>query len=162
MKINKEPLCALLFAVVCSAFLTLPGLAADKENQEDKVECSQMKTELREKYKLAPKADGADEMDDTKVVLKELEGLLSKKISSKSKTQESPEAAMNYRMEVANLEYEIDHLGDFIPEIKTKKENLRKEVAKQEEADNAPPYKVDSRKMEKTYVNSPVKTNHKK
>ncbi len=110
----------------------------------EKEKCSKLKQELRTKYQLAEKKKNISEVEDSKLVLKNLENLLDKQKAFDSSFSESAQSSMNRRMIVANLEYEIDHLEDFIPDIKVKKENAyQEELAKGEKESSGKIYHGD-------------------
>lgn len=116
---------------------------AKQKNSEDEIDCISFKSEVRAKYKLQAKKSEVDETEDNRLVVKELEELLARKKSDGSEIdkRKAPEAAMNNRMEIANLEYEIDKLSDFIPEIKARNDKKRKhKLAKKKESDQLPHY----------------------
>ncbi len=128
--------------------LTIIGLALafpcqSKESESDKADGPSLKAELRTKYKLADRQKDIADVEDTKFVLQELEKIMKTKKASTAKENETPEMVMNRKMEMANLEYEIDHLGDFIPELKAQKdkewkEKMAKRNKEESEDDDAP------------------------
>lgn len=115
----------LIFLIFVAILLALPASFA--KDKDDEIDCSSLKNEVRAKYKLAEKKVELDEVEDNRVLVKQLKVLLGlKKIEGlKIDKKKAPEAAMNNRMEIANLEYEIDNIGDFVPEIKIRKEKER-------------------------------------
>lgn len=119
---------------VAVALVLVPCLTCQDKVKDDSFECVKLKNELRAKYKLPAKVDNAKELDDTRSLVKQLENMLDKKRRDKetAPNNESKENAMNRRMEISNLEYEIDNLSDFIPEIKAKKdEELERKKSEQ-------------------------------
>lgn len=138
----------LIFFIFVAILLAFPACFAN--DKDDQIDCSSLKKELRAKYKLAAKKSELDEIEDNRVLVKQLEALLSskKRDGLKLDNKKAPEAAMNNRMEIANLEYEIDKIGDFVPEIKARKEKERKdETAKKKPSDEMPHYQEMNKRI---------------
>lgn len=138
------------------ALVLVPCLTCHAKDKDDKVLCAKLKNELRAKYKLSAKADEAEELEDTRSLVKQLESMLDKKRKDKetASSNESKELAMNRRMEIGNLEYEIENLSDFIPEIKSKKDEGGK--ASWLGSSSQPRYKMEGRRFPKTYITGPL------
>lgn len=138
----------LIFFIFVAILFAIPASFA--KDKDDGIDCSSLKNELRAKYKLAAKKGELDETEDNRVVVKQLEDLL---VAKKSEglildKKKAPEAAMSNRMEVANLEYEIDKIGDFVPEIKARKDKERKdELAKKVPSDEIPHYQKMNKRI---------------
>lgn len=145
----------LIFLIFVAILFAIPASFA--KDKDDGIDCSSLKNELRAKYKLAAKKVELDETEDSRVVVKQLEVVLGLKKSEglKLDKKKAPEAAMNNRMEVANLEYEIDNLSEFVPEIKARKEKERKdETAKKKPSDEMPHYqKMNKRNWHPMEIN---------
>lgn len=93
---------------------------------KDRIDYARLKDEMRSRFKLAQRVQGSTEETDTRTVLFQLESILKSKKSFESKTVESAESIMNRKMDIGNLEYAIEHLGDRVPETR----EMRKTVAK--------------------------------
>lgn len=101
---------------------------APSEPQEikDQIDYAKLKDEMRSKFKLPPRVQNSSEEADTRIVLFQIEDILKSKKSFESKTVESAEIVMNRKMDISNLEYAIEHLGDCVPEIKEKRKKASK------------------------------------
>ncbi|MDX2107983.1 MAG: hypothetical protein SFY67_16410 [Candidatus Melainabacteria bacterium] len=144
--------------IVAVALVLAPFLNCDAKEKDDKVLCAKLKNELRAKYKLPAKADNTEELEDTRSLVKQLESKLDQKRKDKetASSSESKEQAMNRRMEIGNLEYEIDNLSDFIPEIKAKKDEGRERKKSEQSA-----LRNDRDDYQPLYSNVPFRRNYK-
>lgn len=93
---------------------------------KDRIDYASLKDEMRSKFKLPPRVQSSTEEADTRTVLVQMEDILKSKKSFESKTVESAETIMNRKMDIGNLEYAIEHLGDRVPEIKEKRKKASK------------------------------------
>lgn len=99
---------------------------SEPKSIKDRIDYARLKDEMRSKFKLPPRVRSSTEEADTRTVLFQLESILKSKKSFKSKTVESAETIMNRKMDIGNLEYAIEHLGDRVPETR----EMRKTAAK--------------------------------
>lgn len=124
-------LMAVVFAV-CMGYLEFDSFYNEKhkaastapsEPQEikDQIDYAKLKDEMRSKFKLPPRVQNSSEEADTRIVLFQIEDILKSKKSFESKTVESAETVMNRKMDIGNLEYAIEHLGDSVPDIREKR-----------------------------------------
>ncbi len=114
---------------------TAPLAPSEPKEIKDKIDYAKLKDEMRSKFNLPSRVQNSTEEADTRTVLVQMEDILKTKKSFESKTVESTETVMNRKMDIGNLEYAIEHLGDRVPEIREKKKIVRKaelEKAKKE------------------------------
>lgn len=129
-----------IFLFLFCQIVCFPCLANDPT---ERIDYAALKSEVRTKYKLPPKTKDSSDEQDTRQVVGQLEERLKSRISFLSKKAESKEILMNRKMEITNLEYEIDHLRDCLPEIKAEKRKARKEALAKEMKEPAKPIQIN-------------------